>query len=66
VALYDVKIGVVTPPATTGVCKALDAPDDVFPPPHPTPPWSALQELGHIRGGVLADEMGMGKTIQVS
>ncbi|GMH34392.1 hypothetical protein BSKO_02226 [Bryopsis sp. KO-2023] len=26
--------------------------------------WAVKQELGEIRGGILADEMGMGKTIQ--
>ena len=28
--------------------------------------WMLNQELSHYRGGILADEMGMGKTIQVS
>lgn len=27
--------------------------------------WAISQERGEIRGGILADEMGMGKTIQV-
>ena len=27
--------------------------------------WAVSQERGEIRGGILADEMGMGKTIQV-
>ena len=27
--------------------------------------WSVAQERSEIRGGILADEMGMGKTIQV-
>ena len=27
--------------------------------------WAVQQERGEIRGGILADEMGMGKTIQV-
>ena len=27
--------------------------------------WSIQQEMGPIKGGILADEMGMGKTIQV-
>lgn len=26
--------------------------------------WAVSQERGEIRGGILADEMGMGKTIQ--
>lgn len=26
--------------------------------------WACAQELGPTRGGVLADEMGMGKTLQ--
>lgn len=28
--------------------------------------WAVGQEKGAIKGGILADEMGMGKTIQVS
>lgn len=28
--------------------------------------WAVRQEQGHIKGGILADEMGMGKTIQVT
>lgn len=28
--------------------------------------WAVQQEQGDIKGGILADEMGMGKTIQVS
>ena len=28
--------------------------------------WSVSQEKGPIKGGILADEMGMGKTIQVT
>jgi hypothetical protein len=28
--------------------------------------WAIDQENGSVRGGILADEMGMGKTIQVS
>lgn len=28
--------------------------------------WAVGQEKGPIKGGILADEMGMGKTIQVS
>lgn len=27
--------------------------------------WAVAQEQGEVRGGILADEMGMGKTIQV-
>ena len=27
--------------------------------------WAVKQEQGDIKGGILADEMGMGKTIQV-
>ena len=27
--------------------------------------WAVGQEQGDIKGGILADEMGMGKTIQV-
>ena len=27
--------------------------------------WAVKQERGDIKGGILADEMGMGKTIQV-
>lgn len=27
--------------------------------------WAVAQEQGSIKGGILADEMGMGKTIQV-
>ena len=27
--------------------------------------WAVSQERGEIKGGILADEMGMGKTIQV-
>ena len=27
--------------------------------------WAISQEQGVVRGGILADEMGMGKTIQV-
>ena len=28
--------------------------------------WAISQEQGVVKGGILADEMGMGKTIQVS
>lgn len=28
--------------------------------------WALSQEQGVVKGGILADEMGMGKTIQVS